>query len=124
MRQGLIMAAVCVTLLCGCSTRLGDCTIMSTKNIYCENVDLTKLQHYPGVVGKDIRFWGMGSNMKDAADNALEQNDANLLIDVVIYYEDFPLICGGYVVKGTAVKVPYTSEPAAQEMPTGVVSKK
>ena len=109
MRQGLIIGGVCLLFICGCSQRLADCTIMSTKNIYCENVDLTKLDQYQGVIGKDIRFWGIGSNIKDAADKALEQNNSNLMIDVVIYYEWFPLVCGGYVVKGTTVQVPYAT---------------
>ena len=91
----------------GCSRRVADCTILSTKNIYCKNVDLTTLEQNHGVVGKDIRFWGIGSNLQDAADKALEKGGGNLMIDPVFYYETFPLICGGYVVKGTVVNVPY-----------------
>src|SRR4030042_273162 len=118
MRQGLIVAIVCLLFLSGCSARLGDCTIMSTKNISCKNVDLTKLEQHPGLVGKDIRFWGIGSNLKDAADKALEQANANLLIDVVIYYESFPLVCGGYVVKGNGITVPYTTGAEAAKPTT------
>lgn len=110
-RIALFFCLVVILIASGCSTRLGDCTIMSTKNIYCKNVDLTKLEQKQGVVGKDIRFWGIGSNMKDAADKALEKGEGNLLVDVVVYYESFPLICGGYVVKGTVVKVPYEKNP-------------
>lgn len=113
MRQILNTTLIFLALVSGCSERLGDCTIMSTKNIYCKNVDLTKLEQYPGVIGKDIRFWGIGSNVKDAADKALEQNNTNLLIDSVVYYEYIPLICGGYVVKGTCVKVPYETDSKA-----------
>jgi hypothetical protein len=102
-----LLSIVAVIMVCGCSTRVGDCTLMSTKNISCQNVDVTKLEQHRGVVGKDIRFWGIGSNVKDAADKALEQADGNLIIDPVIYYESFPLVCGGFVVKGTVVKVPY-----------------
>jgi len=91
---------------------------MSTKNIYCKNVDLTKLAQHPGLVGKDIRFWGIGSNMKDAADKALEQANSNLLIDVVIYYEEFPLVCGGYVVKGNGLTVPYATRAEAAKPTT------
>jgi hypothetical protein len=128
MRHILSIALICLALVSGCSIRLGDCTIMSTKNIYCKNVDLTKLEQYPGVVGKDIRFWGIGSNIKDAADKALEQNNTNLLIDSVVYYEWFPLICGGYVVKGMCVKVPYetnskTANPNSVTNPLGTDQK-
>jgi len=102
-----------VSLLSGCSTRLADCTLMSTKNIYCKNVDLTKLEQKKCVKGKDIKFWGIGSNMKNAADKALESANGNLIIDPVIYYESVPLICGGYVVKGTVVNVPYVTNDAS-----------
>ena len=91
----------------GCSRRMTDCTILSTKNIYCKNVDLTTLKQNQGVVGKDIRFWGIGSNIENAADETLEKGGGNLIIDPVIYYESFPFICGGYVVKGTVINVPY-----------------
>jgi len=111
MSKMIIILIAGLILLNGCSVRMGDCTIMSTKNVYCKNVDLTKCEQYPGVVGKDIRFWGIGSNIKDAADKALEQHNGNLIIDAVVYNECFPLICGGYVVKGTVVKVPYEKNP-------------
>jgi hypothetical protein len=101
--------ALVAVLLSGCSYRVGDCTLMSTKNIYCKNVDLTKLEQKQGVEGKDIRFWGIGSNIKDAADEAFERAGGNLMIDPVVHYEFVPLICGGYVVKGTVVKVPYSN---------------
>jgi hypothetical protein len=113
----LLLMASCI-LFMGCSTRLGDYTVMSTKNISCQNVDITKCEQYPGVVGKDIRFWGCGANIKDAADKALEQHNGNLLIDVVVYSESvptFPLIWAGYVVKGTVVKVPYEKNPDAKQ---------
>ena len=103
----LLVFLVLCCLSFGCSMRMADCTVLSTKNIYCKNVDLTKLEHKRGVVGKDIRFWGIGSNLQDAADDALEKGGGNLMIDPVFYYESIPLICEGYVVKGTVIKVPY-----------------
>ncbi len=114
MSKIITLSVIGLILLNGCSVRIGDCTIMSTKNIYCKNVDLTKCEQYPGVMGKDIRFWGFGANIKDAADKALEQHNGNLLVDVVVYHESvptFPLIWAGYVVKGTVVKVPYEKNP-------------
>lgn len=118
----LLLSACVIVVVCGCSRRVGDCTLMSTKNIYCQNVDLTKLEQHRGIIGKDIRFWGIGSNIKDAADKALEQADGNLLIDPVVYYESFPLVCGGFVVKGTVVKVPYQSNKDAQASGKGKIT--
>ncbi len=114
MKAKILLASMCALVASGCSQRIGDCTLMSTKNLYCQNVDLTKLEKHSGIVGKDIRFWGIGSNIKDAADKALERARGNLLIDPVVYYEYFPLVCGGYVVKGTVVDVPYQNNTNAQ----------
>ena len=114
MRKLLLLVFLMFCLLSvGCSSRIADCTVISTKNIYCKNVDLTTLEQKRGVIGKDIRFWGIGSNLQDAADKALEKGDGNLMIDPVFYYESFPLICGGYVVKGTVIKVPYQTDSSS-----------
>jgi hypothetical protein len=101
----LLASMVCVVSGCT-SMRVGDFTVMSTKNINCQHVDITKLEQHPGVVGKDIRFLGWGANVKDAADKALEQYNGNLLVDAVVYVESGPFF-GGYTVKGTSVTVPY-----------------
>ncbi len=108
----IITLSILATLIMvyGCSHRIADCTLMSTKKIQCQNVDLTKLEQRRDVVGKDIRLLGIGSNIKDAADKALEQANGNLLINPVVYYEEIPLLSGGYVVKGTVVKVPSQNE--------------
>ncbi len=102
----ILIAVFSMAVYAGCSYRLGDFTALSTKNIYCKDVDLTKLEQHRGVEGKDVRFLGIGANAKDAADRALEQYDGNLLIDAVIYSESSFLVAG-YKVRGTVVKVPY-----------------
>lgn len=106
MMTRLVMLLLC--LLCvgaGCTTRVGDFTVMSSKNIYCKNVDITKLPQ-TRVEGKDIRFLGIGADYKDAVDRALEKGNGNLMIDAVLYVEDYVLF-GGYKVVGTVVNVPY-----------------
>lgn len=112
MLKKIIFASLAL-LLCiaaGCTQRLSDFTVMSTKNINCQHVDITKLEQHPGVIGKDIRFWGMGTNIQNAVDKALEQHNGNLLIDAVVSYERYPIPLfefHGYTVKGTVVTVPY-----------------
>jgi len=101
----MLMALVSLALCAGCSHRLGDFTALSTKNIYCEGVDITKLEQHTGVEGKDVTFLGIGADPKDAADRALEKHDGNLLINAVIYSES-AFLFGGYRVRGTVVKVP------------------
>lgn len=90
----------------GCSTRIGDFTALSTKNIYCKNIDVTKLPQ-KRVEGEDVTFLGIGADLKDATDRALEKGDGNLMIDAAYYFEDRFLFLG-YKVVGTVVKVPYS----------------
>jgi len=97
---------VLLILISGCSHRIGDMTALSTKNIYCEGVDLTKLQQYQGVEGEDVTFLGIGADIEDAFDKAVEQHDGNLMINAVVYIED-RFLWAGYRIRGTVVKVPY-----------------
>lgn len=102
----LVMLLSC--LLCvgaGCTTRVGDFTVMSSKNVYCKNVDITKLPQ-TRVEGKDICFLGIGADYKDAVDQALEKGNGNLMIDAACYVETWPFFAG-YKVVGTVVNVPY-----------------
>lgn len=124
-RVWILASCVFVPTLIGCRTRIGDFTAISTKNIYAKGVDLTKLPQTLGVEGEDIRFLGIGANIKDAVDRALEKAHGNLMIDVALYvYEGF--FVRGYVVRGTVVKVPYertavpagVSGPGPSEIPT------
>ena len=103
----LLIASICVCIgvMAGCSTRIGDFTVMSSKNIYCENVDITQLPQ-KRVEGKDVTFLGIGANLKDALDVALEAGDGNMMIDAAIYIESAPFM-SGYKIEGTVVKVPY-----------------
>ncbi len=102
-----------VFFLSGCSHRIGDCTAISTKNIYCENVDVTKLPKKEGVEAEDVRFLGIGANVENALDRALEAGGGNLMINAVVYYED-RVFSSGYRIRGTVVKVPYRSNQSSQ----------
>ena len=98
----------------GCTSyRVGDFTALSTKNIYCQGVDVTKLPQKKGVEGKHMPFLGIGANIQDALDQALEAGDGNLMIDAALYMESEPFV-SGYRIRGTVVKVPYRAEPAAK----------
>ncbi len=95
-----------VAILGGCTTRVGDFTAISTKNIYAKGVDVTKLPQMQGVEGEDIRFLGIGANIKDAVDRALEKGRGNLMIDVALYVYWAPFV-EGFKVRGTVINVPY-----------------
>lgn len=99
---------LCVLCLTGCTTRLVDFTMISTKNI-----DLSRAASFERgksrVEGKDkvmiIIFIPTGvPNMKEAIDRALESvPGAVALVDGVVTSEYFWLLFGqsGYVVEGT-----------------------
>lgn len=93
----------------GCSQRIADFTAISTKNIYAKGVDVSALPKVSGVKGRHITFLGLGANIKDAIDQALEKGDGNLMIDCAVYIWHAPFV-GGYEVRGTVVKVPYEGQ--------------
>jgi hypothetical protein len=106
-----VSLALILCVVSGCVRRVSDFTVMSTKNINCQHVDITKLDQHHGVEGKDICLFGWGTNIQNAVDKALAQYDGNLLIDAVVYYETNPFIpLEGYTVKGTVVTVPYQQD--------------
>lgn len=103
-----LVALVCALFLAGCTTRLVDFTIISTKNI-----DLSRAASFQRgrsrIKGKDkvfiIVFIPTGiPSMKEAIDRALESvPGAVALVDGVVASEGFWLLLGqsGYVVEGT-----------------------
>ncbi len=116
MKYVILMLSLLAITSVACETRVGDFTAMSTKNVYCKGADLTKLPQDKRVEGSDIKFLGIGANIKNAVDDALEKGDGNLMIDVALYVWNAPFV-GGYKVRGTVLKVPYasTTRPASAE---------
>ena len=94
-----------IVFLSGCVTRVGDFTALSTKNIYCKNIDVSSLPKQR-VEGESVAFLGIGANLKDATDEAIEKAGGNLMIDAA-FYRVSGLFWGGYKIEGTVVNVPY-----------------
>ncbi|MEN8817732.1 MAG: hypothetical protein ABF274_12805 [Nonlabens sp.] len=83
-----------------CSMRLVDFTVISSKNV---NLNIDKTQ------GKSVEasqgyFLGIGWNIKDAMDKALEEAGPgyDLLVDGVVSYSSYPFFAS-VKVKGTAM---------------------
>ena len=98
--KNYILLALTVLTLSSCSVRLVDFTTISSKNVSL-NIDRTK--------GKKVKasksyFLGIGWNIKDALDLALEQagSEYDLLIDGVVRYGSYPFIAS-VSVEGTAI---------------------
>ncbi|WP_201276304.1 hypothetical protein [Methylotetracoccus oryzae] len=109
MRKGLVAALVAATLVSGCAQRLGDFTMISSKN-----VDLTRGADFKRaptrVKGEDMKavilFIPVGiANMKEALDVAIEKTPgAVALVDAVVMQKSFWFVIGGvggYEVEGT-----------------------
>lgn len=94
-------------LLSGCTTRIADLTVGSTKNY---NINSNKFVKGKRVVAEDsvpVFFVSAGTpNLKTAFDRAIEQDKcAVALSDVAIYRLDHSFIFGsiGYRVEGTQI---------------------
>jgi hypothetical protein len=96
----LIGSMVIVVTFSGCSMRLIDFTVISSKNV---NLKIDKSQGIR-VSGNSNGFLGVGASIKDAMDNALMSAgpDYDLLIDGVVRVNDYVFV-SGYRVEGTAV---------------------
>lgn len=85
-----ILALSMIFLTASCTYRLVDFTTISTKNV---NLGIDKSQG-TRVEGKATYFLGLGFNLKDAIDDAMEQAGTgyDLLIDGVVTYQNLPFV--------------------------------
>ncbi len=96
----------------GCTQRLGDFTVLSSKNIDMTNFNTEGAEKSKPVMGEDRRVIvilpGSAPNLKEAVDRALENGNAQVLTNAVVYYTAWyvPYVCGEmkFEVKGNAVQ--------------------
>ena len=93
--------ALLLVVISGCSVRIVDFTIISSKN-HSLAIDKTK-----GVqtTGDNLQFLGFGTTIKGAMDKALENAGLgyDLLIDGVVYQQSYFFV-SGFRVTGIAIK--------------------
>lgn len=107
-------------LFCGCRSRVGDFTLITTKNIDLTTFSSHREESGERVTGEDAQFFFFGiptdfyhiCNIKEAVDDALDKKNSYMLIDATIYYERFwiPLCWWGYEkfeVTGVPIKRKY-----------------
>ncbi len=96
----VLMLVLVVGVLSGCSIRLVDFTVVSSRNVSL-NVDKAQGKK---VKGEKSYFLGFGWNIKDALDIALDSAGPgyDLLVDGVVRYGDY-LFVATITVEGTAV---------------------
>ena len=83
----LVAALVAVSMMAGCYSRIGDFTILSTKN-FDKSASYKKAGRYSG---DDNPFFGVG-NIKTASDEALEEANGGgvYMTNVVLEQGGFP----------------------------------
>lgn len=101
----LMMLAASVLLTAeGCTTRLGDFTMLSTKNVNVSGVKQGDRQSGEDCVNH-VFFIPLGQpDMKNAIDRALEKGKGDILIDSVFSAKGWSAVLFGescYVVEGT-----------------------
>lgn len=98
--KNLLILTLLLGSLTSCSVRLVDFTVISSKNV---NLDIDRTQGKK-VKGEKSYFLGIGWNIKDAMDKALESAgpEYDLLVDGVVRYGSYPFIAS-VTVEGTAV---------------------
>lgn len=95
------MLVVTGLTLTSCSMRLVDFTVISSKNV---NLGAIKKSEGVRVDVSKIYFLGIGWNIKDGIDKALDQAGPgyDMLVDGVVRYGSYPFITE-IIVEGTAV---------------------
>jgi hypothetical protein len=105
-----LMVAGLLILETGCTTRVGDLTVLSTRNVTLDKVDLDRLPQVKGITGKDSKFiflfipFGV-PHLEDAVDSALDKGGGDVLTDTVVYRQGWWFLIGETTlkVKGTVI---------------------
>jgi hypothetical protein len=114
---GVVFLSLAALLFSGCSVRVADLTLVSTKNIDLSDtqLDARKGQRQKG---EDCRFVLLGlipfglPNMEEAVDKALEAGKGNVMVDEVTEYKNIWFLIGGLTcieVEGTVLNAPVTA---------------
>lgn len=98
--KNLLILTLILGSMTSCSIRLVDFTVISSKNV---DLDIDRTQGKK-VKGNKSYFLGIGWNIKDAMDLALESAgpEYDLLVDGVVRYGSYPFI-STVTVEGLAV---------------------
>lgn len=121
-KNNLILFTILLSafLISGCTVRLVDYTVISTKNA---ELGVDRSLGVP-TDGKESYFLGIGFNLEDAIDEALEKAGTkyDLMIDGVVSYQNLPFVSvvkvDGLAVSSAELEASLGSE-AYKELLTG-----
>jgi hypothetical protein len=96
----LLAAALAAVVGSGCTNRIGDLTLISTRNIDLSNVALD-VKSGKRVRGEDCAVWPLLipiriPTLEGAVDDALEKGGGNIMIDQVTYQSNYTWIIAMY----------------------------
>ncbi|WP_440876972.1 hypothetical protein [Thalassotalea sp. PLHSN55] len=110
--KNILIASLAIALIGGCSTRVGDFTVASTKNINIKSGQ-HKVLTEERLTGEDVKYGVLIipagiPNMKEAMDNAIEKKQGAVgLSDVVVNhsYWGIPFIYSqrSYTIEGNPI---------------------
>ena len=97
--------------LTGCSYHIANMTMLSTRNVSLDRIDLDKLPRTRGVTGTDTKqiifIFPIGSpHLATAVEDALDKGKGDLMVDVSVYTEYWWFILAGensITVRGSVV---------------------
>ena len=109
--RNLLFLGMVPLVVAGCSVRLADMSVISTRNVTLDKVDLDNLPQTEHVTGKDSSFififipFGV-PHLEDAVDDALNKGGGDVMIDAVIHSGFWWFIVGQSTieVEGSVVK--------------------
>jgi len=109
----LLVLLIVLFLGSGCSTRVADLTLVSTKNIDLSNttIDLKKGKRTKGEDCVFVFLFPFGlPNLEEAIDDALEKAHGNVMVDQVSYYKNKSFLIGQSCieVEGTVLNIAKT----------------
>jgi hypothetical protein len=105
----LATIALIVPLTAGCTRRIADLTVLSSKNVDLYPLDLRGAHKQHNVKGTDGRWWflvfplGFRPNLEDALEDALNNGRGDIMTSAVIYTRAWHILLIGheqFIVKG------------------------
>lgn len=99
-----IVLITSILMFAGCATRIGDFTIISSKNINYSNFDEFEVNRSRST-GEDIKFFGYPS-MEEAVDRAIESVNGGVAITDATVEMVYYFFSQGYRVEGNVVVDP------------------
>ncbi|WP_241609716.1 hypothetical protein [Rosenbergiella australiborealis] len=107
MKKMLALAVLSVAVLSGCSSRVADLTIASTKNYNINSNHFVKGARVTGDDSAPVVIFPLGiPNVKTAIDRAIEKNKCSVaLSDLVVTQYNHSFLFGrfGFLVEGTEI---------------------